>query len=360
MQNNAPKPTISICILFLSFAVPLFLSAQDNKKADYQIDEEKYVLINGIEQWITIKGEITKPIILFLHGGPGSPISPYSETLYKEWQKDFIIVQWDQRGTGKTFGRNAPAELTPGYLQLHPLTVKQMSADGIEVSEYLIKHCQKQKIILFGTSWGSVLGVKMATERPDLFFAYVGHSQVVTPLVDSILYNRVYQIAKVKNDKAALETLNSIGKPPYDRARSTGQLFRIVKKYETENSIAAPDSWFVVSVKYDNTKDNQDRSDGDDYSFVNFVGDKILGVQPMSKSIDIMKDNLIFKIPIYLIQGDEDLLTPKEVTKKYFNNIKAPKKEYFLLPKTAHGFNLSVLEMQYKIFKAVKIYHGIN
>src|SRR5690554_4406176 len=75
------------------------------------INEEKFLSINGIEQWVTIKGEdISKPVILFLHGGPGSVMSPYNK-IYDEWENDFILVNWDQRGAGRTFGRNAPAEI---------------------------------------------------------------------------------------------------------------------------------------------------------------------------------------------------------------------------------------------------------
>ncbi len=71
----------------------------------------------------------------------------------------------------------------------------------------------------------------------------------------------------------------------------------------------------------------------------------------MISTINLLKDGLDFKIPVYLIQGEEDILTPKEITKEYFNKIKAPKKEFILLPKTAHDFNLSVVEMQYIIMK---------
>lgn len=352
--------SVNIFILFLSLTIPSFAIAQteitkNNSAPTNKISEEKFILINGIQQWVTIKGESSKPILLFIHGGPGSPISPYSDNLYKDWEKDFIIVQWDQRGTGKTYGRNSPPEeLTPEFLKSTPLTLELMTNDGIELSEYLLKHLGKQKIILFGTSWGSALGVKMATKRPDLFYAYVGHSQIVNPTIDIDLYTKIYKIAENKNDKDALEILNTIGKPPYDRAKKVGQLFRILKKYEKENSIPAPKSWFEVSPAYDNEKDNQNRSDGDDYSFVNYTGDSKLGVQSMSATINLMKDNLDFKIPVYLIQGSEDILTPKEKSKKYFDTLKAPKKKYYLLPKTAHGFNLSVLETQYKIFKSIK------
>ncbi|MCL9806831.1 alpha/beta hydrolase [Flavobacterium amniphilum] len=320
-----------------------------------QISEEKYVLINGIEQWVTIKGNPSKPIILFIHGGPGSPISPFIDVLYKDLEKDFIIVQWDQRGAGRTYGRNTPPkELTSEYLKANPLTLEQMASDGVEVSKYLLKRLGKQKIILAGTSWGSALGVKIVTKQPDLFYAYVGHSQIVTPTIDMEFYSKIYKMAEDRNDKEALEILNSIGKPPYTRAKNVGLLFRVLKKYERANSTPAPDNWFVLAPAYDNDIDNKNREDGDDYSFVNYIGDEKLGVQPMITNINLMRDNLEFKIPVYLIQGNEDIMTPKEASKKYFDTIQAPKKEYYLLPKAAHGFNQSVVDTQHKIFKSIK------
>lgn len=342
------KTTISsrYLLLFFTFFINTIYSSR--------LKEEKFIPINGIEQWVTIKGNSAKPVLLFIHGGPGSPISPYADNLYKDWEKDFILVQWDQRGTGKTFGKTAPEELTPEYLKSNPLTLEQMTDDGIAVTEYLLRYLHKKKVIVLGTSWGSALAVKMVTKRPDLFYAYVGHSQIVNPTIDIDFYDKVYKIAESKNDKAALETLNAIGKPPYDAAKKVGQLFRILKKYEKGNSEAAPASWFVPAPGYDTRKDEMDRENGDDYSFVNYTGDKKLDVPSMSANIDLLRDNTQFKIPVYLIQGSEDILTPKEKTREYFDKIKAPKKEYFLLPNTAHGFNLQVVEMQYKILKGIK------
>lgn len=328
---------------------------QHNSEVENSISEEKFVLINGIEQWITIKGNPSKPIILFIHGGPGSPISPYVDVMYQDLQKDFIIVQWDQRGTGRTYGKNSPPEeLTPEYLKANPLTLEQMTSDGVEVSKYLLKYLNKQKIILFGTSWGSALGVKIVTKNPALFYAYVGHSQIVNSTIDLEFYARIYKIAEEKKDKEALELLNSIGKPPYSRAKNVGLLFRVLKKYERMNSTPAPSNWFQLSPDYDNDIDNKNRADGDDYSFVNYVGDEKLGVQSMSANINFLKDNLDFKIPVYLIQGNEDIMTPKESTKEYFEKIQAPKKEYYLLANAAHGFNKSVVDSQFKIFKSIE------
>jgi len=317
-----------------------------------RISEERFIKINGIEQWVTIKGERSKPVILFLHGGPGSSLSPYANAIYGSWEKDFIIVQWDQRGAGKTFGKNAPVEPGPDYWKANPLSVEQMSTDGIMLTEYLLKYFGKQKVILFGTSWGSVLGATMAVKRPDLFYAYLGHSQVVDPLNDLIYdYEKISILVKNANDQKSMDVLNAIGAPPYEMAKNAGQLFRIIKKYEAQNATPAPDSMWKMAASYDNEKDAQYRSDGDDYSFINYIGDKKFAIQPMMRTVNFLKDGLHFKIPVYLIQGEEDILTGKEITRAYFNKISAPKKEYILVPKAAHGFNTTVVNIQYKIMK---------
>ena len=75
----------------------------------------------------------------------------------------------------------------------------------------------------------------------------------------------------------------------------------------------------------------------------------------MMAAINLLNDGTVFKIPVYLLQGEEDILTPVEITKDYFDKISAPKKEFFLLPKTAHGFNLSVIETQYRIMRALPL-----
>ena len=347
---------MKITALFILHLFPFLCQAQTNGIIENHISEEKFVLINGIEQWVTIKGNGTKPIILFIHGGPGSPISPFVDVMYKDLEKDFIIVQWDQRGTGKTYGQNSPPdELTPDYLKANPLTLEQMTNDGVEVSKFLLKYLNKQKLILFGTSWGSALAVKMTTKQPELFYAYVGHSQIVNPTIDEKFYSKVYKMAEKNKDKDAIDILNTIGKPPYSRAKNAGLFFRIIKKYERLNVTPAPENWFQLSPSYDNDLDNKNRADGDDYSFVNYVGDEKLGVQAISSGINLLKDNLEFKMPVYFIQGREDIMTSKESSKQYFKKIKAPKKEYYLVPNTAHGFNAAVVETQYRVFKSVSV-----
>ena len=333
--------------LFMLF---LFVSIS-TVNAQNPVNKKEFLSIGGIDQWVTIKGEdSSKPVILFIHGGPGSTITPYADNTFAGWEKDFVLVQWDQRGAGRTYGKNAPVEQTAEFFQTNPLTIAQMTADGIEVAEYLIKYLDKKKVILFGTSWGSALATKMALKRPDLFYAYVGHSQMVNPSEDIItVYKMTYKMAEEASDQSSLEILEAIGAPPYDEAKNLGKMIRVVKKYEAANSTSAPEDWWKVVSEYDNEEDGKARYEGDDYSFINYAGHAPLGIKPMMDDINLLEEGLEFKIPVYFIQGEADILTSKEFTQPYFDQLQAPEKELFLVPGAAHGFNESVVETQYKI-----------
>src|SRR5437762_6197138 len=129
------------------------------------IDEASYVKVGGLEQWITIRGEDRKnPVLLILHGGPGDATNPWGYAGFRNWLKYFTVVQWDQRGAGRTFGRNGAGAAST-------INIDRMVKDGVELSELLSKTLHKDKIVLVGHSWGSILGVFMAKARPELFYA---------------------------------------------------------------------------------------------------------------------------------------------------------------------------------------------
>src|SRR5215467_8193108 len=115
------------------------------------IDEARFVEIGGIPQWISIRGEDrNNPVLLFLHGGPGDATNPWGYAGFRTWLKQFTVVQWDQRGAGRTLGRNGPA-IGP------TITIEQMVRDGIELTELLRTELGQDKVILVGHSWGSIL-----------------------------------------------------------------------------------------------------------------------------------------------------------------------------------------------------------
>ncbi|APQ19117.1 alpha/beta hydrolase [Maribacter hydrothermalis] len=338
-------------IMFYFWLSCISLFSQD------KIKEERFLSIGGIEQWITIKGENLKnPVILFIHGGPGSTLSHYKENIFSEWSKEFTIVHWDQRGAGKTFGKNAPNEINEEFYLNNPLEVEKMTDDGIELAQHLIKYLNKRKIIIVGTSWGSILATKMVLKQPELFHAYIGHAQFVnfSNNVENA-YSKVLELAEKNIDSTIIEKLITLGKPPYTKAKNYGQLFKMIKKYEKETSKEIPTSWWQIAPTYDNNKDSRDRYNGDDYSFLNFVGDQQIGIKSMVSEINFIKNGLTFHLPVIMVQGENDILTSQELNKPYFEKLRAPRKEYHMVQNAAHGFDQAVIKNLYNVILDLRV-----
>lgn len=306
------------------------------------IDEKGFVRIGGIEQWITIKGSrCANPVILFLHGGPGNPNSPFAASMYASWEKDFTIVQWDQRGAGMTFGRNKPAEEDR-------LTIEQMRDDGLAVATYLQQHLGQRKVILMGSSWSSILGVYMIKARPELFYAYVGSSHIVGSRENqATTYTRLLAMARDSGDKDSIAKLEAVGSPPWINPRNSGIVRRMVYKYEAMHTDASPKTW-NIAPEYATAKAQADYEGGEDYSYIQFVGMKGDG---MYAGVDLPKLGTTFAIPFYMVQGEADLLTLPDVSRRYFESIKAPRKGFVSVPRAGHDPNQAMIDAQFRILK---------
>lgn len=312
--------------------------------------EETFVTIGGLAQWVTIAGDsCANPVVLFVHGGPGNPLSPYSSALYGGWEKDFTIVQWDQRGAGRTFGRN------PGSAEAK-LTVAQMTDDGIQVAEHLRRRLGKRKVILVAGSWGSVLGIHMAKSRPDLFHAYVGVGQLVSYRENpGASYAKVLDLARAAGDSATVAKVEALGPPPWTNPRNFGILRRSTRTYEAKTSGAAPVSWWKPSPLYTTPEAEAAYEGGEDYSYLQFVGTAGDG---MLSTVDLPGLGPDFEIPVYLLQGSEDLVTTPDVAKRYFDTIRAPAKRFIVLPATGHDPNPAMLEAMLEVLKEVSAGRG--
>ena len=306
-----------------------------------KLDEKGFVVIGGIEQWVTVKGDsCANPIILFISGGPGNPLSPYSDAVYGAWSKDFTLVQWDQRGAGMTYGHSPPAA---GAV----LTLKQMSDDGAELAAYLARRYGKKKVILWGSSWGSILGVHMAKAHPELFYAYLGASQLVSYRENQTLsYARLLALARGADDKAALAVLEGVGAPPWTDPRSFGKVRRVIRKYEAKVTTPPPAAWWKPAPEYTTPKALADYEAGEDYSFLNFVG---MHGDGMFSEVDLPKLGTDFAIPMFFVEGKHDLLATPDVAQRYYNSLKSPQKGLVVLDHAGHDPNQDVVDAEYKM-----------
>jgi len=161
--------------------------------------------LGGIEQWISIRGNIDNPILIYLHGGPGTPVMPLFRHFQASLEDYFLIVQWEQRGAGKSFSRRIPKET---------MTIEQFISDLYELIELLKKRFSKTKIYLIGHSWGSVLGTFIVQRYPQLFYAYIGVGQASNTVeTEKRMYEFVLERSKELNNKKAIRQLEKVGPP---------------------------------------------------------------------------------------------------------------------------------------------------
>jgi pimeloyl-ACP methyl ester carboxylesterase len=300
------------------------------------IHSAEYVKIGGIDQWITVTGaDRRNPVVLFLHGGPGDAWSLVAESLFAGWEKELTLVQWDQRGAGRTYARSGPS-VAP------TMTVERMTDDGIEVAQYLIKHLHQKKIILYGGSWGSVLGIRMAHARPDLFHAFVADGQLVNWQKSLVVnYARVREMARSKGDQATLDTLNAIGPPPWSSLENWISQRKVARTYQAERVTAAGPPRPAVGSEYEADLKKGVYSDSDDFSFRHFVGPALSGLETRV-DLSSLTD---FRIPVILIHGEVDLVNPPELAQAYFDSIRAPRKKFYLVPGSGHDYSVESMKV---------------
>jgi pimeloyl-ACP methyl ester carboxylesterase len=175
------------------------------------IEWSGYVKIKGVAQWLLIRGEDARnPLLLFLHGGPGSPETVLAGRRYSaEIEKRFVAVHWEQRGTCKSYS---------AALARTPLTREQLIGDIDAVSRYLLATYRRSKLYLIGHSWGSWLGIVAISDHPELYHAFIGVGQFVNSIEEEriSLHFTLDYLAR-KGDRAGFAKLAALGEPPYAR-----------------------------------------------------------------------------------------------------------------------------------------------
>jgi pimeloyl-ACP methyl ester carboxylesterase len=306
------------------------LAALRNRNArDYAIttpngiDEAKYVELGGIPQWITVRGEDRRnPVLLFLHGGPGDATNPWGYAGFRSWLKAFTVVQWDQRGAGRTLAKNGAASASA-------LTIARMAQDGVELAELLRKSLQKDKIILVGHSWGSILGIFMVKARPDLFYAFVGTGQVADSSRNyAVAYAALLKKAEALGEYRAIEELKEVGAPPY----ANGRGYAVQRKWS--NLFEGADRFLASMLGLALTAPGYTRQDVNDW--IEGQGLSAQSLVPQTSALDPKALGGSFALPVFVIQGAEDFTTPTSLAQEFVNAIRAPRKAFSIIEGGGH------------------------
>jgi pimeloyl-ACP methyl ester carboxylesterase len=307
------------------------------------IDEAKYLKIGGIEQWVTVRGEDrTNPVVFVLHGGPGDATNPWGYAGFRPWLKRYTVVQWDQRGTGKTLGRN-------GRASVETVTIDRMVQDGVELADALCTFLRKDKIILLGHSWGSVLGVLMAKQKPDLFQVFFGTGQVGKPAgAYDVAFDALLAKARALGDGRALRELQEIGPPPYKDWRGYQVQRRWSNLFEGADAFIASMLGFGLSAPGYTIADVHDWFDGQ-----NLTAERLI-TQERALAPTALTGR--FKLPVFVIQGAEDFTTPTSVAKTFIDRIDAPRKKFV----TIKGGHFAVFMNSSEFLKEMSAMLGIT
>ena len=303
-------------------AVRAFVQARNAgdyaNSGDNAIDEGKYVELGGIEQWITIRGENRdNPVLLLLHGGPGDATNPWTYAVFRTWLRHFTVVQWDQRGTGRTLGRNGPSVAST-------ITLERMVADGNELAELLRESLGKDKVIVLGHSWGSLLGVLMVKSRPELFYAYVGTGQVAdNPRNFAVAYEELLKKAEALGERGALEELRAIGPPPFADRQSFAVQRKWANLFEGADRFIATMLGLGYFAPGYSLRDVHDWLDGQQLTAERLV--------PLTAQLDIEDLGGRFEVPVIVIHGAEDFTTPTSLAREFVDSVRGPRKELVLV-----------------------------
>lgn len=298
--------------------------------SQHGLDDARVIAVNGTQQAISVRGKDRRnPLLLVLHGGPGSPEMPDDWTFQTPWEDFFTVVQWDQRGAGKTYSLNDPKAVEP------TMTLPQMVSDAEVVIEYLRRSYGKHKIFLLGHSWGSVMGVQVAERHPDWLYAYVGVGQLINTQRNEVEgYAFALAEAKSHGDADAVKELEGIAPYPGDVATLSFDKIGVQRKWLMHYGGLAwgrqDFMWDASAWEFspDYSEEELDAVDAGSLFSMTHLMPTLLAVN--------LEHTTTFKCPMFLFVGRHDYATSHTLAEKWFRSVKAPEKELVWFEDASH------------------------
>jgi len=299
------------------------------------------VKLGGMYQWIQIRGyDSANPILLWLHGGPGSAQMPIAHYFSGDLEKNFIVVHWDQRGAGKS---------NPKDFDEKTMSIEQFIADAHELTQYLKDRFTGEKIYVVGHSWGTQFGIKLAHFYPLDYYAYIAVSQVVdSKESDEIAYKWLMEQVIKRDNTKDLKRLKKIGLPPYTDHDKYVKFAKLIDSYGGGMDVGFVKLFWIAlhAPEYSLS----------DY-FAWFRGAK-RGSGPMwdsTRPCNMIQEVPQLEVPVYFFSGKNDYNTPMELVKKYYDTIEAPKGKHLIVfeesshtpfMKESEKFNLEIVRVK--------------
>ncbi len=302
------------------------ITGKDGRPVPGSVAVLEKVLIGGVNQWISVRAENRDaPALLFLHCGPGFSEMALVRHFNQEWEKHFVVVNWDQRAAGKGYWENVPAE---------SMRLDRYVEDTKEIVELIKKGYGKKRVFLVGHSWGTILGMLYLQRYPEDVIAYVGSGQVADPMEgEAVSYEWALGRAQATGNSKALADLQRIGRPV------RGQYAMGMEGTDIERDWLARlggEYRFPLSQAYRVILLAPEYTLRDKLAF--FKG----GRQPQELEDQIHTFRLCgqiveVKVPVYFLLGRFDYAAPSRLAAAYLSSIKAPRKVLYWFEQSGHA-----------------------
>ncbi|REK77566.1 alpha/beta fold hydrolase [Paenibacillus paeoniae] len=278
--------------------------------------------VNEAEHTVMIRGENRdNPILLFVHGGPGSSEIPYVRKYQDLLEKHFTIVHYDQRGSGKSY------RFFEDYSEL---TSDLLVSDLLELTEQVKARLGQERVILAGHSFGTYIGMKAAAQSPESFSAYIGIGQVGDNHAseqDSFAY--VLERAKAANAGADISKLEQLR--PFVESGEQMTPRSLIRKYGGAARLIDDNGDY-----YEGFLLNPEYNGLDMLRYVRGIARTQNGLLAEESAHPLPELVQELAIPCYFVMGEHDYMTSVDSAQAYFELLAAPKKEFILYENSAH------------------------
>jgi pimeloyl-ACP methyl ester carboxylesterase len=324
---------LACIILFLLFLLILSpgkvnpLTDKEGNIMQNSISEKVFIDINGIKQGMFIQSEdITNPVLLILHGGPGIPEYFLNRKYPTNLEKNFTVVWWEQRGAGLSYNKKITADT---------LTLEQYIEDTIAVTNYLRERFSKDKIYLVAHSFGTYLGIQTVQKAPELFNAYIAVAQITHQLEsEKLAYNYMVDYYRKCGDKKTVDKLLSLDYTSKDYKKIRDSIMHKAGIGTARDMKSVGTGVFLESFL------------ANEYTLsekLNIWKGRILLNQSSLETLKWSKDydvrTIVKKvdIPVYFVSGIYDYTVNYQMSKDYLKEIDAPVKGFYTFSNSAHS-----------------------
>lgn len=285
--------------------------------------------IGGVDQWLTVRGQDrANPVIVFVHGGPASPATPSLWQFQRPLEDYFTVVNYDQRGAGKSYLETPPEQVRES------LTIERYVDDTIEIAQLARERYGKDKVILMGHSWGTIVGLRAALKRPDLFHAYVGIGQVInTRTNERLSFDYGLAQAKAHGNTAAVAEMEAIAPYPGDQPITRDRIVTARKWSQFYGGLSAfreDSKYYFAAAKLSPDYNAAAACAIDQGSLLTLA--QVLPEFLETDFIDVRR----FPIPVVMLMGRHDYTTPSEPTAQWLDAVDAPFKRGVWFERSAH------------------------